>query len=236
MRILITRPEPDASKFAEEIRALGHEALLQPLLQFQLLETGPAAFQNAKAVAVTSGNGLRALEEMGRVKDVIGLPLFCVGSETARKARALGFQNIMAVAQTVGGLAVDMVIAGAAGPLIHISGEHQAFDLEAALENHGISVHTLNVYRMDARQEFDDAAVRAFKDGCVDSVTLMSARTASIFVSLCRKHEIEEHVRLLLYLCLSEGVAARLRPLEANNVRIAKVPARQALLDILATY
>jgi uroporphyrinogen-III synthase len=235
MRVLVTRPEPDASRLAEEIRALGQEPVLQPLLKFHALKAEPAAFQGADAVAVTSGNGLRALQEMGKFQDLLHLPLFCTGKETADKARALGFRNIMAVAQTAGELAEHIAkSAGALRSIIHISGMHQAFDLEAALENHGISVRTLNVYSMEARQELDSATVRALKDGCVDSVTLMSARTASVFVSLCQKHEIQDYVTSLLYLCLSEGVAARLRPLEANNIRVAEKPTRQALLDLLA--
>ena len=63
MRLLVTRPEPDASTFAEELRGLGHEPVLQPLIEFRALDFNPAKLRTAQAIIITSGNCLRALEE-----------------------------------------------------------------------------------------------------------------------------------------------------------------------------
>ena len=61
MRLVITRPEPDASRTAQALARLGHEPILSPMLDVVLdpavaLPEGP--FQ---AVLATSSNAIRAL-------------------------------------------------------------------------------------------------------------------------------------------------------------------------------
>ena len=100
MRLLVTRPEPDAAALADELLALGHEPVVQPLLEFQPLDFDPAPLKAAGALIVTSRNGLRALQ--GRIDPgaIAGCPVFCVGGETERGLRQAGFQTIAAVAET----------------------------------------------------------------------------------------------------------------------------------------
>ena len=74
MRLLVTRPEPGASIFAEELRELGHEPILQPLLEFRALNFDPAKLRAAQALIITSGNCLRALEEMSPFRSCHGCP------------------------------------------------------------------------------------------------------------------------------------------------------------------
>ena len=38
MRLLVTRPEPDAARTAALLRARGHEVVLAPLLRIELLD------------------------------------------------------------------------------------------------------------------------------------------------------------------------------------------------------
>ena len=98
MRLLVTRPEPGASILAEELRELGHEPILQPLLEFRALNFDPAKLRAAQALIITSGNCLRALEDMRLFAHLADVPLYCVGEETARRAQATGFKELLATA------------------------------------------------------------------------------------------------------------------------------------------
>ena len=100
MRLLVTRPEPDAAALAEELRALGHEPVVQPLLEFHALDFDPAPVKTAGALIVTSRNGLRALQGRIDPAGIAGCPVFCVGGETERGLRQAGFQAIAGVAET----------------------------------------------------------------------------------------------------------------------------------------
>ncbi len=65
MRILVTRPEPDASATGQRLEALGHQVTTEPMLQVEFLPIDPVAFTGAQAVIATSRNALRALASSG---------------------------------------------------------------------------------------------------------------------------------------------------------------------------
>jgi uroporphyrinogen-III synthase len=234
MRLLVTRPEPDAAALAEELLALGHEPVVQPLLEFHPLDFDPAPLKAAGGLIVTSRNGLRALQGRIDPAGIAGCPVFCVGGETERGLRQAGFQTIAAVAQTAEQLCLVVASMAAQGTsLVHITGEHQAFDLAGALEGHGFSIATLRVYEMKAASAFNDAVLAAFESGSIGGVILMSPRTAEIFVSLCRQHGLWDRARFLDYFCLANSVSNRLKPLEPVHVHIAQRPDRASLLGLL---
>lgn len=235
MRLLVTRPEPEAAALAEELRGLGHEPVLQPLLEFKSLDFDPEPISTADALIFTSGNSLRALREKLNLTAIAAKPVFCVGGETARRAREAGFQSVAATAETAEVLSGKIAaLAQRGSKLVHVTGEHQAFDLAAALAREGLSLCTLTVYCMEARQAFEAPLVAAFKTGTVDGVILMSPRTAEIFVSLCRSHELLDFVKNISYFCLAGSAAKNLKPLEPAHVHVAAKPNREALLALLA--
>src|SRR3954468_16736309 len=60
MRVLVTRPQPGASRTMRRLRELGFEPLLLPLTETVGLPVGAdAASDNAVAVAATSANAVR---------------------------------------------------------------------------------------------------------------------------------------------------------------------------------
>jgi uroporphyrinogen-III synthase len=92
MRLLVTRPEPDASRTAQTLRARGHEVLVAPLFETQVIAAdikGPYG-----AVLVTSANAARAISRHPRFASVRALPAFVVGNRTAEVARDAGFTSV----------------------------------------------------------------------------------------------------------------------------------------------
>ena len=234
MRLLVTRPEPDAGAQAAELRNLGHEPVLQPLLEFEALDFDQAAFSSADGLIVTSRNALRALAAKPGPEKIARCPVFCVGSETERRLREAGFETMAAVAETAEELAGKIASAvGNGARLVHATGEHQAFDLAQALAPHGISVSMLPVYTMKARGSFDSRVVAEIEQGALGGAILMSPRTAEIFAFLCEKHGILERARFLDYFCLAKSVANKLKALGPVQVHIASKPDRAALLALL---
>ena len=61
VRLLVTRPEPDASETAARLRALDIDAVVSPLLQARMLTTTLPPAPGFAALAITSANALRAL-------------------------------------------------------------------------------------------------------------------------------------------------------------------------------
>src|SRR5271169_892232 len=93
MRVLVTRPEPDAARTAEKLRAAGHEVAVDSLLTIE-----PVAFDPPRgdygALAATSTNALRAAGANPSMAKLKSLPLFALGVHTANAARLAGFVYI----------------------------------------------------------------------------------------------------------------------------------------------
>ncbi len=234
MRLLVTRPEPDASAFADELRALGHEPVLQPLLEFRVLDFDIERLRAAKSIIMTSGSSLRALQESGALGDILGKPLYCVGEQTAKRALSAGFQAVLEIAETGEDLTGKIIASGRKdAPIVHVMGEHTAFDIAGALAREGFAVQSMAVYSMEACAEFLPSVDAMLKAGAIDGVILMSPRTAEIYVSLCHRYGNLNCAKTLSYFCLSGNVAAKLASFEPDRVLVSRKPNKEALLDLL---
>ena len=235
MRLLVTRPEPDALKLGGLLEEAGHEAVAEPLLSVSFEGADAVDLDGAQALIATSRNALRALKSSPALALARQLPLFAVGRATAAEARALGFGTVVTGAGTAAELVAHIVsvLDPAAGVLVHLAGETLAHDLAVELEAHGFRVRQPVVYRMIAAPAFGEATVEALAMHEIDGVLLMSPRTAAIYARLVAKHGLTATVRALPHFCLSAAVARQLKPLGAVPTEIAEAPRLEEVLALI---
>jgi uroporphyrinogen-III synthase len=235
MRILVTRPQPDASATGARLGALGHTVMIEPMLQVELLPIEAAAFEGAQALIATSRNGLRALASSGARDAATALPIYVVGEKTADEATRLGFDRVV----TGPGRARDLaaVIAESAdpasGPLVHLAGETLAFDVAAALTEYNIDVRKMTAYRTSPAAALTPATERAIRDGALDAVILMSPRTAATFDLLANASGLATEAGRLTCICISHEVADTLDKISPVRIEIAQQPDFEGIIDIL---
>jgi uroporphyrinogen-III synthase len=234
MRILVTRPEPDASREAEALAARGHEAVLAPLLNIEFARDVSLDLTGAQALIVTSRNALRALSSRRELEDARKLPLFAVGEATSRTARELGFAEVVVGPGTGAGL-VDLIIGRLdpkRGTLVHLAGETLAFDLKPALAARGFTLRQPVLYRAVPAQALPPRALSLLAAGKLDGAILLSPRTARTFASLIeRQGAVRQEGGPVCY-CLSQAVAEAVAPL-GFEVRVAAGPREEDVLALL---
>lgn len=234
MRLLVTRPEPDAARTAEALRRLGHEVIVSPLFTFRALADRPLPMRRFQAVVATSANAVRALAlhpERGRLA---GLPLLAVGDATALAARRAGFGK----ARSAGGAAGDLIklvvesCEPAAGPLLYIAGEARAADLEGPLAEAGFAVQTAVLYAMEP-QGLSGEALGALRGRAVDGILIYSQRAAAAFALAVRAAGMAPLAPEIVCLCLSEAVGRPLRAIAAGPVVVADAPDQISLFAVI---
>lgn len=231
MRLLVTRPEPDAGHEAELLAARGHQPVLAPLLDIEF--TGVALpLAGAQGLVVTSRNAIRALAAHPELGEALKLPLFAVGDATAGAARQLGFAAVIAGPGTGANLAalIARQVEPKRGPLVHLAGETLAFDLVSALAAQGFAMRKAVLYRAVPVGALPPRALDLIASRRLDGVILMSPRTARIFTALVAEHDLVTQASRLVCYCLSEAVAEAVAPLGCE----ARVAARPREEDILA--
>jgi uroporphyrinogen-III synthase len=234
MRLLVTRPEPDAESQAKALAARGHEPVLAPLLAIEFVESVPLDLKGAQALIVTSRNALRALVSHPELSDALRLPLIAIGEATAKAAAELGFAHVTTgsgTAEAFARLIADRFTASA-GPLVHLSAETVAFDFNSALEARGFLVRQPVLYRAVAAPELPPDALSMLKAGRLDGVVLMSPRTAATFARLSLQHGVVTQASRLNCYCLSGAVAQAVKPLKAR-VSVAARPREEDILALI---
>jgi uroporphyrinogen-III synthase len=229
VRLLVTRPEPDASETAARLNALDIETLVAPLLIAKTLTTNLPAADGFAALAVTSGNALRALHDRGDLPRLLKLPVYAVGHKTAAVARDFGFAQVSSAAGDFHALVALLASVGLEGPVLYPAARHQAGDLAKALAPHGLMVITAPVYEMNPVPRLDDTAELAHLDGAL----FYSRRTAETFVSLAPN--TTERTRLGM-LCLSEAVAEPLMAAHFVRVSLADHPSEEAMMALALSF
>jgi uroporphyrinogen-III synthase len=232
MRILVTRPEPDAAPTAAKLRAAGHEVVVDSLLTIESVAFDPPRGEYA-ALAVTSANAPRAVGASPAMSRLKSLPLFALGVHTANAARLAGFVYIEIAGGDVyalGELLIRRLPADAR--VLYLAGERRARDLAAMTTPAKIAIETLVVYRANTTERFNETTAERLRVRAFDAVLHFSPRSAEIFVTLARKERLESAFTSLRHLCLSDATAAALPP--GARAEIALRPEEEALLALLS--
>jgi uroporphyrinogen-III synthase len=235
MRLLVTRPEPDALKLRAALEEHGHEATVEPLLSVSFDDPDPIDLEGVQALIATSRNAVRALKAHPLRGEARQLPLFAVGRATAAEARALGFELVVTGAGTGHELVAHIVSVSepSAGLLMHLAGDTLAGDLMGELELQGFRVVQPVVYRMRPAAALSEDTVEQLAMGEIEGVILMSPQTATIYATLMRKQGLASVARGLTHFCLSQAVARRLQPLGAVSTEIAEAPRLEEVLALI---
>ena len=219
MRLLVTRPEPDATRTAQALRARGHDVLVAPLLRDaddrggirravtrradDQRECGARAARASapwRADAASRLHGRRA-QRRGRARGRLRRRRF--GRRRARRSRATWSRP-----------SVDR-----SARLLYLAGEDRAGDLAGDLAAHGIAVETAVIYRAVAAETLP-------AESDAGAAGEHARRRAALFApqrrdaaALAGQAGALNAVLSLAHYCLSAEVAAPLREAGAGADR-----------------
>ena len=231
MRLLVLRPEPDASETAARLRAQGHDVIVEPMLTVEL-GPEPASLPDPSAILFTSRNAVRAVAGWSRAAPWRDRPSFAVGRETAACARAAGFSDVRAGSGDAAALA-DLVAAALApgeGTILYPAARARAGDLEGILTARGFSVDVVEAYRAVPAARLSAATAAALRSGRIDGALVYSRRTAETFRDLASAAGLDRLPRIAFYV-VSAAVAEPLRALRPAAIHVAARP--DATLDLI---
>jgi len=228
MRLLVTRPEPEATRTAERLRALGHEPVLAPLLDTVFLDPPPPGTRPA-AILLTSGNGLRGLLRWEDATRWLDIAVLAVGERTADMARSAGFRDVRS-ADGDGDALASLVIATldpGAGALLYPAAVDRAGHWPDRLLAAGFRLEIVEIYRMDPVAALPDSVILDLRQERIEGALVYSPRTAKTLSQLVDGLVPRPPVAGLPIYALSENVASALT---FGRIFIAAEPTEDALL------
>src|ERR1700733_10147051 len=208
MRILLTRPKADAQRTAAALRARGHEVIVAPLLDLEILPDADLGDGSWSAVLVTSANAVRAITGHPLRDELRNIAVFTVGDRTAQAMRDCGFATVTSAAGNVGDLAT-LVVAQLKPParLLYLAGEERSGDLAGLLRGRNFTVHTALVYRSRGTTDFPRTAAGAVPVGCGGGLRFPRPSAEAYVNAALSAGLIERALASPIHYCLSGRIA-----------------------------
>lgn len=235
MRLLVTRPEPDAHDLRAKLERHGHKVIISPLLEVKALPVRPLEPNNVQALIFTSRNAVRAAAASCEDDAFHALPVYAVGTATADAAKEVGFATVTTGPGDAHAL-LNLIIQSAqrdGGILVHLAGESLACDMVGALTQVGFRAEERPVYRTVAATNLSSDACNAVRRGKLDAVILMSPRSAETFADIAGAANLHEAVQDLIYFCISKSTADALGSLRPRQMQVAEHPNLKALISLI---
>ena len=223
--ILVTRPEPQAERFARALRAQdwAGRVHVSPLMAavYPPLSLPARPFD---AVILTSETTALAA---GRRPD-LPRKAWCVGNRTARAARAQGFQAVSARGDA--DALVQMILArGGHGPLVYLHGRETRGAVAERLNSAGIETIPVLAYAQEPCP-LRPAAIRLLRQPGPVILPILSPRSAAL---LCQAWVNARAVAQAHVVVLSPAIAQAAEPLRPASVTLATRPDGESLLAAL---
>lgn len=226
--VLLTRPAPQAARFATLLRdrlGEGVRIVSSPLLEPEFL--APVVPEGADALIFTSETGVEGYRRIADAPALAGLHrAWCVGDRTARAATAAGLAARSANGDAEA-LFTAILAAEERGPLLHLCGQETRGDLAARLTAAGVPTRAATVYRQRP-VPLTEAAVSLLRGDAPVIVPLFSPRSATFFAAAAGTGRWHAPLRVA---ALSPAVAAGLETLIPQAVMVARHPDAAAMAD-----
>lgn len=249
MKILITRPEPAASRFADVLRSHGLTPVCAPLTEIVSLPVDHTALEAALSAADASvftsqravTSFINALDGTPRADWVRALPAFSVGPATSQALRAAGWTDVRQGPGRAGELPTVVQAfaahrSAASGPmrLTYPCGQTVAFDLAAALNDlPGIVCTPIEVYAARACAQLQMACATAINLHRPDAACTLSPEAAKLLTATIAASGLRPHSCTMVNYALSPAIAAALEPHDWRRIAVSPHPNSQEFVAFI---
>lgn len=233
MTILFTRPLEDSLELTSSLKSAAICAFIEPMFHVEYLayEDPPS---NIDGLIFTSKHALKAIKANLAIQRTV--KCFVVGKEVSLYAQSLGFA-VNSAEYCVSDLVTLLTRTQHNSPL-YLRGETITLDIKRVLEKQNISIQERIVYKTIAAQSLSDNLISKIKNAEIKAVTLFSKTTAEIFFKLIKQCGIENFLKEVTILVISEEVKSFISKIAkdviSNNL-VRVFNDRDHLIDIVKT-
>ena len=219
MHILLTRPLEDIQELILKFQELGHVVSHMPVIKIEKVNYKSINFSEFSGIIFTSSNAIKYLDTKLIDKNKI---CFCVGSATEKKARSVGFQNVISTDGNVSNLK-ELILQNfnhSYGKLLYISGEVITNDLDQDLISNGYDVKRIINYTAKSIENLDEKFIEKLKLKMPEIVYIYSQNSALSFLKLIKNYNLDDFWMNTNLMCISEKTSSILNEIKWKKIFI----------------
>ena len=217
MHILLTRPLEDSAEMIFKFKSLGHQVSHLPLLIIDKVNYNDSNFLDSKAIIFTSANAVKFLNTRTIDKN---LQCFCVGNATEKKAKSVGFQNIITAGGNVQNLK-ELILQNfdqKDGKIIYVCGEIISLDLDQQLLKEGYNIKKIVNYRTIDNENFNENFIKELKLNIPDIVYVYSQNSALSFLKFIKIYQMDRLWLDTNLMCIGEKTSSILNEIKWKKI------------------
>ena len=217
MHILFTRPLEDCHEMILKFQSLGHEVSHLPLINIEGLKYNNPNLFEFKGIIFTSANAIKFLDIKKIDKKIL---CFCVGSATEKKARSVGFQNVLAADGNVDNLK-ELILLNfntSEGKLLYVSGEIISSNLDHDLITNGYMIERLINYRSKPIDKYDEDFIEKLKLKMPEITYIYSQSSAINFLKMIKSYQLESLWMNTNLMCIGEKTSSILNEIKWKKI------------------
>ena len=217
MHILLTRPLEDSKDLIMRFKELGHQVSHLPVITIEKKDYEDPNYNEFKGIIFTSSNAIKNLDISKINKDIF---CFCVGNATEKIAKEKGFQNIFTAEGNVSNLK-EIILQNydlKNKPILYVSGEMIAADLDQQLLNEGYNIKRIINYRVNHNQKFDENFINKLKMNMPDIVYVYSQNSASSLLNFIKNYQSEGLWMNTNLMCIGEKTSSILNEIKWKKI------------------
>ncbi len=234
----IPKPEPGASLFAKEVKAIDMSPFVEPVMTIEGPKECPAVekalIKPETALLISSPH---ALQFCSLVEPLKKMPAYAVGARAEAMLQKQGHKGYLMMLPTIDDVLEiiekkrDEAHFTKITDVLYFSGEHISRDITEPLEKLDIHVHRKITYQQKAASDLSDVLVKKIKDKQVQFVCLTSPRMASLCAHLLKKHDIDPED--IIAVCQSSNIAKEAMQSGFERRLLASIPNNKGLINSL---
>ena len=236
--VLITRPNPAAQQTARDLQEMGFTPYSAPTLKIEPYDcTLPEASRYA-ALIFTSAQAIKHLMAHPQFSPTyLSLPALCVGDKTQSTAIKHGFTRAISASGNAHDLLALIKLHHADNapnlPYLYLRGKNTSQPLEEWMNAENIKNHSIIIYQATPTETLEPPIIQAIKDQKISYVLFFSGRSAESFVTLVKKHTLQNNLSHIKALSISNSVLGYVQELGWERTLHADTPDKQGLYDLL---
>jgi uroporphyrinogen-III synthase len=222
--VLVTRPEPGATKTALKFSAFGFDPIVLPLTKTLALAYSISA-EHFDAILISSSQAVQALPRF-LPESFLATPLYAVGAASGKAAALAGFLNVSVENGNAEALITNVINNVAVGSsLLYLCGKVRRPDIELALQVAGYRLTAVETYDTLPVVYDEEALCTLPTGGHIDMVLVTSVQSALELNKLALLNQSQ-------FLCLSRRIADALFGTAPDLIHVADEPNETSLLNL----
>ena len=226
MYLLSTRTIEDALSDCRVLHKRGVNAKVSPSIR--VLKEDPNINFNFDGIFLTSRHAAHIVKKLNDKN----IPIFCVGSSTAKIARSFGATNL--IIGNSDALHLISLIKGVLknGSNILWPSNNQKNDLiEKKFKQYNFHLLRKTYYRVSSLNTIDDDSLNLIKKNKVSVILFFSLVSAKMWIELIKKSNLTKSLYKINYVVINNSIFNYLKKLKLDNVYISRRKRRASVLS-----